>query len=201
MELFQHIEAPEINVQQCIKALQAQYNAKIQAQRPSVSPRASPIPPRLVEIYAGELVRSMLLLENRLQFLRTPVDARGAGRVANERRVIVRTRPRSLAVKACVRNVQCRLGGLAGRHEGCRMHMFTMKHAYSTDRGLICAHQHVSLDGIKCTSKSSFSYIAPSPMRGPWPVSGPLLRLQSFFMMQKLIIAYTSASSAHQLLF
>ena len=33
------------------------------------SPWASPIPPRLVEIGAGAVVRSMLLLENRLRFL------------------------------------------------------------------------------------------------------------------------------------
>ena len=34
-----------------------------------------------MEIYAGELERSMLLLENRLQFLRSPVEARGPGGV------------------------------------------------------------------------------------------------------------------------
>ena len=48
----------------------------------------------------------------------------------NRRRVIVRTCPRSLAVKACVRKVQRRLGGLAGRHEGCRIHIFTTKNAH-----------------------------------------------------------------------
>ena len=54
----------------------------LKLERGAGSPWASPIPPRLLEIGAGEAVRSMLLLENRLRFRRTPVDARSFGRVA-----------------------------------------------------------------------------------------------------------------------
>ena len=86
-----------------------------------------------------------------------PVELRNIA-AGNKRRVIVCTRPRSVAVKACVRKVQRRRGGLAGRHEGCKIHIFTTKNAHS-------AHLAENYSGIGKLAAEQFGHERRKPKK------------------------------------
>ena len=110
-------------------------------------PWASPIPPRQLEIGARAVVRSMLLLENRLHFLKNSgwctrtrssceilfafamKFACGSWKQAQGNCTHVSEVIGGEGVRA---ESSAQIAGLAGRHKGCRIHIFTTKNAYLT---------------------------------------------------------------------